>query len=120
MTNRIIVIEDEPLISLDIEQAVSDAGCDVAGFARTADQGLVLLDTVACDGAVLDANLNGHSAKPIIDRLKATKVPYIVVSGYSRDQLDFLDDTALLIGKPFNLSELTSTIRKHLGCDNLK
>lgn len=115
MGNRIFVIEDESLIVLDIEQAVMDAGCEVVGYARTIAEAVQLLDTVACDGVVLDANLNGESVKPIAERLSAANVPYIVVSGYTRDQLDFLDDSIVLIAKPFDFDELTVSIRKLLG-----
>ena len=115
MGKRIIVIEDEALIALDIEQAVTDAGCEVVGYGRTVKQGLELIETKGCDGAVLDANLNGESARPILERLKADDLPYVVVSGYSRDQLDFLDDATILVSKPFSMNELVSSIRQHLN-----
>ena len=115
MPNRIVVIEDEPLIALDIEAAVTDAGCEVAGTARTILEALSLLDDVECDGAVLDANLSGESARSIVERLALKGLPYIVVSGYSRNQLDFLDESTILIGKPFDFHELIHSVRDVLG-----
>lgn len=115
---RIIIIEDEPLIASDIEFAVIEAGSEVVGFARTLDDGLELLKTTTFDGAVLDANLKGKSAKPILEQLTASNVPCIVVSGYTRDQLEFLNDATPLVGKPFSTNELVSNIRKHLVDEN--
>lgn len=118
MASRIILIEDEPLIAADIEFAVQDAGYEVVGSARTVDEGLRLLETTACDGAVIDANLNGQSSKTIVDKLDEGAVPYIVVSGYTRDQIDFLKENTVLIGKPFRLSDLTNAIRENLVREN--
>ena len=112
---RIIIIEDEPLIALDLEEAVLDAGCNVGGIARTVDEGLALLNEGGCDGAVLDANLNGISARPLVEWLRAEDVPFIVVSGYTRDQIEFLDDTSILVGKPFNMDKLTASIKEQLN-----
>ncbi|SPH25040.1 Transcriptional regulatory protein TcrA [Defluviimonas aquaemixtae] len=114
MTCRIIVVEDEPLIALDIEQAVVEAEGAVVGMAHTLRDALAMMDAVPCDGVVLDANLGGETAKPIVDRLRTKGVPYVVVSGYTRDQLGFVDNGAPLVGKPFSFAELTVSIRAHL------
>lgn len=73
-----------------------------------------MLDAVSASGAILDANLSGQSAKPIIDHLDAKGLPYIIVSGYMRDQLEFVRDDVALIGKPFSMIELTETIRREI------
>ena len=114
MGNRIIIIEDEVLIALDIEQAVDDAGCEVAACARTIPEALDFLKNLQHDGAVVDANLNGESARPVMEFLDRAQTPYIVVSGYTRDQLEFLSKDTLLIGKPFSMTELTASVRDRL------
>ena len=87
----------------------------MAGHARTVDEAFILLDTVKCNGVILDANLNGETVRPIADRLKTTGVPFIVVSGYTRDQLDFLDDTIELVAKPFQFELLKRSVQIMLG-----
>ncbi|SFR32638.1 Response regulator receiver domain-containing protein [Litoreibacter janthinus] len=114
LATKIIIFEDEPLIAFDIEEAVLEAGCEVVGIARTVEEGLGLLKTVACDGAVLDANLNGNSVEPIAKELEARKLRYIIASGYSRDQLEFVHDATPLVNKPFSMPELVSVVRTHL------
>ncbi len=114
MPSRVIVVEDEPLIALDIEQAVLEAECAVVGMAHTLKDALVMIDAVPCDGVVLDANLCGETAAPLVERLQTKRVPYVVVSGYTRDQLGFVDEKAPLVGKPFAFEELTISIRNHL------
>lgn len=111
---RVIVVEDEPLIAGDIKFAALEAGCEVVGIARTCEEALSMLDADSASGAILDANLSGQSAKPIIDHLDAKGLPYIIVSGYMRDQLEFVRDDVALIGKPFSMIELTETIRREI------
>ncbi len=114
LTCSVIVVEDEPLIAADIEFAAEDAGCEVLGIARTIDEAFELLEAKACQGAILDANLNGESARPVMDYLEEKAVPYIIVSGYLRSQLDLVKEETVMIGKPFSLSELTDTIRQEI------
>ena len=114
MRGRIIIVEDEPLISIAIEQAVLEAGCEVAGFAHGVAEAFALLDEVQFHGVVLDANLCGESAEPIAAHLKSTNSPYILVTGYARDQLGFADECVPLVRKPFACNELIAAIRRHL------
>jgi DNA-binding response OmpR family regulator len=114
MSCRIVIIEDEALIALDLEQAISETGCTVVGKAHSLADGLKLLDSLAYDSVVLDANLAGESAEPIARRLEASKTPFLIVSGYSRDQLGFLGDDTPLLGKPFAFSDLAASITMHL------
>ena len=114
VTCNVIVIEDEPLIALDIEFAAQDAGCNVLGVARTIEEALQMFESMGFDGAILDANLNGKSAKPLTDHLEGKNMPYVIVSGYTRDQLDYLNDDVVLVGKPFSTTDLTETIRQEI------
>lgn len=111
MGRRIIIVEDEPLIALDIEQAVLEAGCLVAGMAHSLADARALIDTAEIHGAILDTNLGGESVEPLLDRLKSDNIPFLIVSGYSPEQLGFVDDDTALVGKPFALRHLTASIR---------
>lgn len=115
LPKKIIVVEDEALVALDIEAAVIEAGCEIAGNACNLSEALTLLRSATHDGVILDANLGGESSKPIVDYLEARGAPYIVVSGYSRKQLEFLNDQAVLIMKPFNFRELVEFVRNWMG-----
>jgi CheY-like chemotaxis protein len=45
---------------------------------------LLLADTSALDGALLDLNINGSYATEVADKLRAREIPYIFVTGYDR------------------------------------
>lgn len=54
---RILVVEDEILIALDLAGALQDLGFEVIGPAATLAAGIELLDSTSPDGALLDINL---------------------------------------------------------------
>ena len=111
MSNRILIVEDEPMVAIDIEAAVLDAGCAVAGIARNTAEALAIIDRAGCEAVILDGCLAGESAAPVAARLRSAGIPFIAVSGYTPDRLSgWLDDTKL-IGKPFCIDQLIVAIR---------
>ena len=82
---------------------------DVAG---DPDSALELIAAGAVDVAVLDANLDGRSAAPIAERLRALGKPFLVVTGYSPDQIRTWLGDAPLLGKPFDPERLVREVRR--------
>ena len=99
-TVRVLIVEDEPLIALSLEDVLIDAGFQVAGVAGKLEKALSLIESGACDAAILDANLAGVSAKPAAIALAARGLPFIVMSGYSPEQMQGVFPDALFIQKP--------------------
>jgi CheY-like chemotaxis protein len=63
---RILVVEDEILIALDLAAALKDLGFQVIGPAATLAAGIELLDSDGPDGALLDINLQrGETSYPL-------------------------------------------------------
>ncbi|MGQ0485318.1 MAG: response regulator [Hyphomicrobiales bacterium] len=54
-----LLVEDEFLIAFDIEMALRDAGFDVVGVARTADQAVALARALRPALMVMDIRLDG-------------------------------------------------------------
>ena len=54
---RILIVEDNPIISLDVAETLADAGAIVIGPAHTVTQALKLVDGGGLDAAVLDYRL---------------------------------------------------------------
>ena len=83
---RILIVEDEPMIALDLQDLLVDAGFEIAGVAGRLDKALVLIETADFDVAVVDANLAGASASPAAAALVTRGIPFVVLSGYSLAQ----------------------------------
>jgi CheY-like chemotaxis protein len=83
---RILIVEDEPMIALDLQDFLVDAGFEVVAVAGRLDKALALIENVDVDVAVVDANLAGVSASPAAAALVTRGVPFVVLSGYSLAQ----------------------------------
>ncbi|MBB4657611.1 response regulator [Parvularcula dongshanensis] len=78
---RILVVEDEVLIAVELKAAFVEAGAEVC-YARTLARGLAALDGQAFDAAILDVTLSATSTcLPIARALTQLGVPILVHSG---------------------------------------
>ena len=84
---RILIVEDEPMIALTLQDLLVEAGFEVACVAGKLEKALALIEGAGCDAAIVDANLAGVSTSPAALALAARGVPFIVLSGYSAEQL---------------------------------
>ncbi|MGC2410586.1 MAG: response regulator [Methyloceanibacter sp.] len=109
---RILVVEDEFLIALDIAGALEQGGLVVIGPLASISDALEALKQEAVDGALLDANLGGQPVGSIADALLARKVPFAFVSGYGRDQLPPQHRGAPLVRKPFTGADLLAVVAR--------
>ena len=112
---RILVIEDEILLSMDIETSLTDAGYQVIGPAGTIEAAKKLISDGKCDVALVDANLGGQPVDELADLLAQKNIPFAFVTGYGRDALPQEFRHNLLLGKPFSADQLLSVVSTLLG-----
>ena len=105
---RILIVEDEPLVAEDLRTVLVDAGFEIAGVAARVATALSLIETVACDAAIVDANLAGASASPVAAVLSARGLPFIVLS--DREQLQSEFSGGFFIEKPYRLTEVIDSL----------
>jgi DNA-binding response OmpR family regulator len=79
---RILVVEDEFLISAMLCDMLFDAEAVVVGPAASVSAALRLVQDNDVDCAILDMNLNGEWSDPIADELDRKGVPFIFTTGY--------------------------------------
>ena len=79
--HTILVVEDEPLIALDIARILRAAGANVlsAGFAEF---GLCASEHPDLSAAVIDLHLGDGSGKAICNRLRKRDVPFVIYTAY--------------------------------------
>ena len=92
---RILVVEDDVLIAMDMEATLEEFGCQVVGPCERLDKALAAVDETL-DCAIVDMNLRGEYSFPLIERLRDCRVPTIVCSGY----VDLPDIKSRLNGVP--------------------
>jgi CheY-like chemotaxis protein len=81
---RVLIVEDEALVSMLLEDMLADHGCEVAASASRIAQALEMVadDGLAVDAAILDVNLGGEPIFPVADALAARGVPFAFATGY--------------------------------------
>ncbi len=112
---RVAVIEDEPLVSMDIAATLVDAGCTVVGPALTSTSALELIERGQFDAALLDANLDGEPVDALAAALTRRNIPFAFVTGFQRDALPTSFREAVVVAKPFSSEELLSTVGRLLA-----
>ena len=114
---RVLVIEDEPLVSMDIMANLAREGCSIIGPAGTVGRARQLIESEPLDAALVDANLAGEPVDEIAAALTQRGVPFAFVTGYGRQALPKAFASAPMISKPFEARHLSDTLRQLLQTD---
>ena len=109
---RVLVVEDEPLVMLELKDMLGDLGCTVAGSAAVLERAAHLADTLAFDIAVLDVNLGGKHITPIADAIAARGLPVVFVTGYGRAAVG--EQRGEIVQKPCQPAELERALTRAL------
>lgn len=116
MSARLLVVEDEYFIAQEIAEALRMAGYEVVGPCATVPAALALLgDGKSCDAAVLDASLRNVSSSPVADALAERGIPFVVVSGFSADQLPPRMAAGPVMTKPVRGDDLVAMLAQLLA-----
>jgi DNA-binding response OmpR family regulator len=79
---RVLVVEDDYFIALELCTALRGSGADVIGPARDLESGLAAIRSEHIDCGVLDINLRGRLAFQLATELRARGIPTIFATGY--------------------------------------
>jgi PAS domain S-box-containing protein len=80
---RILVVEDEPFVALQLQTDLEGEGHEVIGPASSLAQGLKLAQSEGLDAALVDVRLGRDTSATIADRLLARQIPFAFATGYS-------------------------------------
>jgi CheY-like chemotaxis protein len=107
---RVLVVEDEAILSLDLEAMLLNLGCMVAGSADKLDDALQKARTSDFDVALLDVNLGGKRVDPVAEAIRARGIPIVFVTGYGRTAA-----SGLVLEKPYDAAALEQILNEALG-----
>lgn len=109
---RILIVEDEFLLAMELESLLLQRGCMVLGPASSVGQALAVLDQEQPDIALLDVNLRGERATPVAAALQGRGVPFVLITGYSEAQLSEPElRNAPRVDKPVSCRALTRAVQ---------
>lgn len=108
---KVLLVEDEFVISMLTEDMLSELGHEVQFAAATLDQGMEHAINSFFDFAVLDINLHGLTSYPIADILTSRSIPFIFASGYANFGIDAKYSFVTKLQKPYTISRLSDALK---------
>lgn len=107
---RVLIVEDNALISMELETTLEEGGYAIVGRANSVTEAHALITTGAeIDLVVLDIDLNGEYSFPIADLLIEKNIPFTFASGFETMAKDN-GYTAPVLRKPVNGNTLKLTL----------
>lgn len=111
---RILVVEDEALIAMDLQALLEDAGYRVIGPANSSAAALKLIDADEPDVALLDVNLGRSDAFGVASVLTERKTPIIFLTGHTAHKLPPAHRHLPLVSKPYLPQVLLQAVQRAL------
>ncbi len=112
---RVLLVEDEMMVSLLIEDVLIEQRCTVVGpFGRLADA-LAAARTEALDLAVLDVNIAGGRVYPVAEVLAGRGVPFVFLSGYGQSAVPREHPDWQVCSKPFRPIDLVTMLVRQMN-----
>ena len=116
MRGRLMIVEDEPIVALDLKQELEQLGCEVLGVAESADEALVAAGVHRPDLALMDVRIVGS-----VDGIQtagllraAYQIPVVFLTSYSDESTIARAAREMPYGyltKPFQSGELKATLQ---------
>lgn len=98
---KILIVEDEAIIAMDLVDIVESAGHSVVGPGHSAKIGEQLAQTEAIDFALLDINLSqGQTSEKVAAILSERGIPFVFLSAYTREAIKFIGSHEIM-AKPY-------------------
>jgi CheY-like chemotaxis protein len=112
---RILVVEDEPLIAMELSQTIEDQGGVVAAV-RSRQDALEMATANVFDAAILDVRLPDGTVFDVAAYLQAGGVPFMFCTAYGEDtQLLSAWPGVIVVSKPHNSNIILSSLEKLLA-----
>ena len=109
---RILILEDDPLIALDLQMIVESSGHEVVDICSSLSSADRELDR-HFDFALLDIDLPDGKSFGLASRLDERHIPYAFVSASVQAELPAHLRHARFIAKPFQAASVVNSIRSH-------
>lgn len=108
---RILLVEDEMLVSMFLEDALRRLGCEIVGPAARLAKAVELADAAAIDAAILDVNVHGEEVYPAAEKLAARDIPFAFVTGYRACIIAEIYRERLALQKPLEVGQVERALR---------
>jgi hypothetical protein len=120
MTRRLLILESQAIIALDLTERVRALGWLACGPYSTTHEALAGLKTDTPDAGLLD--LSGAAdarAEPVADAMAARGLPFIFTNSHAK-RFEAVHPDAPRLEKPFTDDEFLQAVSLFEGCNALR
>lgn len=110
MKKRVMIVEDEMFVGMDIAEQLIEDGFDAVGPFETVADAMFEFEANGCDAVVLDVKLKAETSEVFADLLSTHDIPFVIISGYTEDQFPSAFEGAISLLKPVNVSSLVDAL----------
>lgn len=109
---RIFIVEDEVIIAFEMTDTLEDMGFEVIGPSVHLEDAKDKAKDEDIDVAFIDVNLGaGKTSAPVAQILKDRGIPFVFITAYDRDQIDFVTADDRIAKKPVSRDMLLRLLR---------
>jgi CheY-like chemotaxis protein len=103
---RVLLVEDEVLISIHVGQLLEEIGCEMIGPLADIPAAIQAAETGVIDAAILNLVIGGINAYAVADVLAARNIPFAFASGVPETDIDEAWKDRPFLSKPYLADDL--------------
>jgi DNA-binding response OmpR family regulator len=113
---RVLIVEDDPLLAIDLESTLVEAGAVVVDLCQSLEQAMRRAGAADFAVAVLDFGLGTETVSPVARRLVDQAVPFVLYTGKSRHEPSLAEwRDYSIVEKPASTRVLVTAVRTALS-----
>jgi CheY-like chemotaxis protein len=109
---RVLIAEDSWLTADLLSVQLEEEGAHIVGPAATCAEAVQLVETQGVDVALVDLDLQGTFADPLVETLTERDIPVVIMTGYGALPTNADASAAAVLGKPVERSRLVRALEK--------
>lgn len=113
--HNVLIVEDEPLISMMLEDVLDALGHKVVGICDNIPDALARVEKGGFDLAILDVNLKGDHVWPVADRIRELGIRLIIATGGHVEAPPRAHADAPQLSKPYALDAVPRAISEAMA-----
>lgn len=113
VTFRVLIVEDDPFIAMDLEGVLSDAGCDICGVAASEEEALRIGEATRPSFAVVDVRLSPGDGRVVARELfRQYDTAVLMATAHSREHDNLAATGALAcLPKPYSANDIPAALQ---------
>jgi DNA-binding response OmpR family regulator len=104
--HRVLLVEANVLLALDIEELLSHSGCDVVGRSVSVQEALAFLDSEPVDIAIVDYVLKDGTAESVALALSGKGIPFAIFTARAEAEMRTIYRRTPILGKPYGAEDV--------------